>query len=87
MKKWLPRILLALLVIALAGGALYYKTMRDLGFYREPVYETVRPDLPALPRPAVLLFSKTNGFIHKDAIPAAKILVQQLAKKRSWSLF
>jgi len=87
MKKWLRRILSALIVIVLAGGAIYYKTMRDLGFYRVPVYETVRPSLPALPRPAVLLFSKTNGFIHKDAIPAAKILVQQLARQHSWSLF
>jgi type 1 glutamine amidotransferase len=87
MKKWLLRILLGVASAAVICGALYYKIMRDLGFYRTPVYETVSPTLPALPKPAILLFSKTNGYIHKEAIPAAKTLMQQLANKRGWSLF
>jgi type 1 glutamine amidotransferase len=87
MKKWFLRILLGLAVIAVVCGALYYLVMRELGFYRTPVYETVAPTLPTLPRPAVLVFSKTNGYIHKEALPAAKILLQQLANKRGWSLF
>lgn len=87
MKKWGLRLFLGLIVLAAIGGGLYYKTMRDLGFYRTPIYETSAPTLPALPRPALLVFSKTNGFIHKDAIPAAKILLQQIAEQHGWSLY
>ncbi|HSB96650.1 MAG TPA: ThuA domain-containing protein [Spongiibacteraceae bacterium] len=87
MKKWLLRIFLGLVVIALGIGAFYYKTMRDIGFFRDPVFETERPTVPALTQPAILVFSKTNSFIHKEAIPAAKVELQQLAKKNGWSVY
>lgn len=87
MKKWIVRILIILVALVLAGGGWYYKTMREMGFFRKPVYETSRPDVPALSHPAVLIFSKTNGFIHKDAIPAAKTLIEQLAKQNGWSTY
>jgi len=60
---------------------------RSMGFLREPVFETERPQLPQLAHPAVLVFSKTNGFIHKEAIPVAKQLLQQLAGEQGWSVF
>jgi type 1 glutamine amidotransferase len=87
MKKWILRILIALVVIAAAAGGWYYKSMRDMGFFRTPVYETARPDVPALAHPAVLVFSKTNSFIHKDAIPAATLMLEQLAKQNGWSIY
>lgn len=87
MKKWIVRILIALVVLAAAAGGWYYKTMRELGFFRTPVYETARPDVPALSHPAVLVFSKTNGFIHKDAIPASTAMLEQLAKQNGWSTY
>ena len=87
MKKWIVRILIALAVLVAAAGGWYYKTMRELGFFRTPVYETARPDVPALSHPAVLVFSKTNGFIHKDAIPAATAMLEQLAKQNGWSTY
>jgi type 1 glutamine amidotransferase len=58
-----------------------------MGFLRTPVYETVRPQLPALHHPAVFVFSKTNAFIHREAIPAAKTLLQQLADNNGWSIY
>jgi uncharacterized protein len=85
MKKWL-KILIILLLVALAGAALFYNRMRAEGFFRTPVYETERPNMPALSRPAVLLFTKTNGFIHRDAIPAAQAAFRQIAAQRGWSL-
>lgn len=87
MKKWLIRISIILVVLAAVGGGVYYKTMRDMGFFREPVYETVRPDIPPLKRPAIFVFSKTNGFIHKDAIPAAQQMLRRLAEAQGWTLY
>lgn len=52
------------------------------------VYETVPPQVPAeLPRPAILVFSKTNGFRHEEAIPAANAMFTELAKERGWGVF
>ena len=34
----------------------------------------------------VLLYSKANGWVHEDAIPAAKELFRTLAKENSWNL-
>lgn len=87
MKKWLLRISILLPALALASGALFYMAMRQQGFFRSPSYETERPVLPPLPRPTILLFSKTNGYIHKEAIPAAKVALQQIASQRGWALF
>jgi hypothetical protein len=77
----------ALLVIALVYAGLMYRDMRSMGFFREPVFETERPSLPTLGHPAVLVFDKTNSFIHKDAIPAANALLQEMAGSSGWSVF
>lgn len=87
MKKWLLRIASVTLVLAIAGAGLFYAAMRSQGFFRTPVYETERPTLPTLPRPAVLLFSKTNGYIHKEALPAAAAAFRDIAHERGWSIF
>jgi hypothetical protein len=63
-----------------------------IGFYRvyygRNVYETVPPRLPAkLDRPAILVFSKTNGFRDHDAVRAANAALAAMAKKRGWSAF
>jgi len=34
----------------------------------------------------VLLYSKANGWVHEDAIPAAKQLFRTLAKENNWNL-
>ena len=79
--------LITLGVLALLAGALAIKLRMD-GFLREPVYESVAPVLPAdFKQPAILVFSKTNGFIHKEAIPAAKALFQKLGEANGWSVY
>ena len=85
--KWFWGVLGALLVLALAFGGYGVWQARSMGFLREPVFETERPQLPPLSHPAVLVFSKTNSFIHKEAIPAAKELLHQMAGERGWSIF
>lgn len=52
------------------------------------VHETVPPQIPAeLPRPAILVFSKTNAFRHEEAIPAGNKLFADLAKAKGWGYF
>ncbi len=51
-------------------------------------HETTPPELPAaLTAPALLVFTKTNGFRHTEAIPAGVALIEQIAKSRGWSVF
>lgn len=50
-------------------------------------YDAVPPELPAdLRAPALLLFTKTNGFRH-DSIPAGVAALGELAAERGWTLF
>lgn len=52
------------------------------------IYETTPPQVPAdLPRPAILVFSKTNGFRHEEAIPAGNLLLAKIAKDNGWGYF
>jgi type 1 glutamine amidotransferase len=64
------------------AGALGLKPKRD---------DSVAPALPAeLGRDArvtLLLFSKTAGFRHQDAIPAAEATVREIARRRGWEIF
>lgn len=51
-----------------------------------PTLDSVAPELPRLGRPAVLIFSKTNGWRH-DSIPQQVAAVTKLAEKRGWSAY
>lgn len=48
-----------------------------------PTFDSVPPQVPALKRPAVLIFSKTNSFRHAS-IPAAVRAIADLAHARGW---
>src|SRR5690349_930642 len=51
-----------------------------------PTFDSVAPQLPALRRPAILIFSKTNAFRHesiREAVPA----IEKLVKARGWSAY
>ncbi|MEZ5571052.1 MAG: ThuA domain-containing protein [Halioglobus sp.] len=45
------------------------------------------PQLPAFTRPAVVIFNKTNGFRHDEAIPAADQVFSDLAAENGWDVF
>jgi type 1 glutamine amidotransferase len=52
------------------------------------VYETTSPALPAeIKRPALLVFSKTNGYRHEDSIAAAGKLLEELAAQNGWGVY
>jgi hypothetical protein len=88
MRKALRIILFTIIGIVVALGILVavfiYKVKN--GF---PVsYETEKPSINfPKDQPAILLFSKTSGYRHSDAIDASKVMFADLAKKNHWFLY
>ena len=82
-------ILLALLLVVIGVQAFRHRDLIQRVFLGGvKVYETVPPQVPAdLPRPAILVFSKTNAFRHEEAIPAANALFAGIARKNGWGYF
>jgi hypothetical protein len=81
------RVLAALLVGAGASALTGCDALR--AFFPKHEYETVPPELPPdeLRSPALLVFTKTNGFRHTEAIPAGVALIEKIAQRRGWSVF
>nr|WP_240732728.1 ThuA domain-containing protein [Halioglobus maricola] len=82
--KWLGLVLLGLAIVLAvfiwrvgAWGALFPSSDHDVE----------APVLPALTAPAVLVFSKTNGFRHVEAIDAGVPMFKEIAAAEGWSLF
>ena len=50
-------------------------------------YDTDPPTVPELADPAILVFSKTNGFRHAEAIQEGVAALRAIAERRGWSLF
>ena len=82
---WIVIALLALLAIQLVR---HWDTIQRVFLGGVHVHETVPPVIPAdLPRPAILVFSKTNAFRHEEAIPAAGKMLAELAKEKGWGIY
>src|SRR5262245_1485008 len=83
-------VLVLLLGVGLAGVRAG-SALRDALGRREPVFDTIPPELPpelgAGGALTLLLFSKTNGFRHDEAIPACERSVRELARRNGWSVF
>ena len=75
-----------LLLILLAAGFIVYD-LRSSGILRAPQYDTVGPVIPELQHPAILVLSKTNGFIHKEGLPAAGAMLAELATANGWHIY
>ena len=91
LRKIFKVFLWALLAAALVFGILVWRNwdaIQRVFLGGLKVYETTPPTLPAdLKRPAILVFSKTNGFRHEEAIPAGNALFAGLAKDNGWGYF
>src|SRR6185437_1852044 len=82
MRRTTLLIAIVILLIGLCVG-IYRRTRVHMWHY-----DTVAPQLPAgLKDPAILVFSKTNGYRHAEAIPAANAAIASLAEKNGWSVF
>ena len=89
--KWVIRIVLIVLAGALLfAGNLFYRIglHRQLQMFLPPVLDEHPPALPAeLGAPAVLVFSKTNGFRHHEAIPAGNEALRIIAAAEGFGVF
>ncbi len=86
--KLIKSILLLVVILALTIGAyvVYFEWRHEV--YVEPTYDKIPPQLPEfITDTQVLVFSKTNGFRHIEAIPVANALFQQFADKEGWSIY
>ena len=89
-KVWKGALIFVLAVVAVLAVlvALNWDLVQRLFLGGVKVYETEAPAMPAeIARPAILVFSKTNGFRHGDTIPVANALFAQFAKENGWGHF
>ena len=78
-----------LVAVLWVGFAAWQRIAPALG-WKDPVVDTVPPTLPnGLENAplAILLFSKTSGFRHEEAIPAALRSLEEVAASNGWALF
>jgi len=82
--KWFGIVLLVLvLILAVWIGPMTYSAL-----YPSHEHDKVAPAVPAsFPHPAVLVFSKTNGFRHDEAIKAGEAMFRELAAQNGWSVY
>lgn len=94
MSDTLKKVLKALAAVLVAAFVVFavvvYQRIAPAIGWVDPVVDTVPPELPAhlADAPlAILLFSKTSGFRHEEAIPAAQAAIERIAKKNGWAVF
>lgn len=81
-------LVLAVGLLFAGAVALNWDLIRRVFLGGVKVYEIVPPSLPAaLRRPAILVFSKTNGFRHEEAIPVANRMLAQMARDNGWGFY
>lgn len=80
-------LLYGLLALVLVGGSLTWYALRTMGVIHKNVYETEAPALPEFNRPAILVLSKANGFVHVDALPAGESMLKRIADEQGWDIF
>jgi len=82
-KVTLISLLTIIIIAAVALGLFIYKVKN--GF---PIYESKAPVIEQqLGEKSILLFNKTNGFRHGEAIAESKVAFAKIASDNGWSLF
>ncbi len=81
------KVLIAVVVVLVILAGIVFVNLRSNGLFRTPVYDTSAPQIPDLEHPAILVLSKTNGFIHKEGLPAAGEMLDELAAENKWHLY
>jgi len=81
-------LLLLVVVVALfIGNFIATQKSQQPQMFSDPVFETQAPVLDLPEREfSVLVFSKTNGFRHHEAIPVANQLLRQFAEQGQWAI-
>ena len=76
-------LLLAIAALWLVGPGNAGRMFFDIGI----TYDKVAPKLPELNQPAILIFSKTNGFRDGNQIATANAALEKIAKDKGWASF
>ena len=82
---------LTVMLLVYLGVSVFQRIAPALG-WTDPVVDITPPELPDslglddAPL-AILSFSKTSGFRHEQAIPAARASVEEIAARRGWAVF
>ncbi|WP_116364547.1 ThuA domain-containing protein [Parahaliea mediterranea] len=86
--RWGKYLLIAVVLLVLAGlGTVYAIGAWNLLFTNTD-HDTQPPAIAAdLGSPAVLVFSKTNGFRHRDGISGGLKAIEAIAGQRGWAVF
>jgi len=80
--------LLAIVAVLLLFVTIFWDPIHRVLLGGLKVYETVPPAMPAnIKRPAILIFSKTNGYREEKAVIAANAVFADLAEKQGWGHF
>jgi uncharacterized protein len=83
--KWLMWLVLIGVAVLAALIAYDWDNFRRHFLGGVKIYETTAPMVPTdIKRPAILVFSKTNGYRHADSIAAANKLFDGMAKEAGW---
>ena len=85
-RGWFKATALIIFVAIAVLAVMAYQYQAAL--FPEPTYDEIAPEIPVLDlETKILIFSKTNGFRHLDAIPAARKLFENIAIKNGWNSF
>jgi len=82
--KW---ILVGALGLVLALVIAVYSYIHFVVLASRDIYETLPPDIPHFERPAILVLSKANGFVHTDALPAGEAMLRRIATDLNWDIY
>ncbi len=76
-------------LLALVIAASFHPAVRNVyrAFRPSTHYDTEPPAVPDLAAPAMLVFTKTNGFRHVEGIAAGVDALRAIANRRGWSMF
>jgi len=83
---WVVLVLVAAVALFI-GNFISKQKNQQPQMFSDPVFETQPPvfDLPEREF-SILVFSKTNGFRHHEAIPAANQLMRQFSEQGQWAI-
>lgn len=85
LKKIMIGLLIGLPTLAVAGAVTF---AYFFGFIFPQIDETPPADFPTeLSDNAVLIFDKTNGFVHKDTLPVARKMLNDIAAANGWDIY
>lgn len=82
--KKVALVIFSLLLVTVVAALLY---VNYLGLIPRHDYDTEKPVIPDFEGPSVLIFSKTNGYIHREAIPAANTVLTKLAQDNNFQVY